>query len=110
MLFVITFKLLTTKQILRANLLLGGGIWLVEGHNWKMDATLNDRANRSFFASPQRICFNFIEGNKYGVNSTYKQVHYYEVVVLDIPMDEIKIIYDFIPPSQFHSDFFTTLI
>ena len=46
MFFIITFKLLTTKQILRANLLLGGGIWLVEGHNWKMDATLNDRANR----------------------------------------------------------------
>ena len=62
------------------------------------------------FASPQRIFFNFIEGNKYEVNSTYKQVHYYEVVFLDIPMDEIKIIYDFIPPSQFQSDFFTTLI
>ena len=75
-----------------------------------MDASLNDRANRSFFASPQIICFNFIEGNKYEVKSTYKQVHYYEVVVLDIPMDEIKIIYDFIPPSQFQSNFFTTLI
>ena len=53
------------------------------------------------FSSPQRICFNFIKGNKYEVNSTYKKVHYYEVVVLDIPMDEIKIIYDYIPPSQF---------
>ena len=89
---------------------LGGGLWLVEGGNWKMDASLNDRANRSFFASPQRICFNYIEGNKYEVNSTYKQFHYYEVVVLDIPMDEIKIIYDFISPSQFYRDFFTTLI
>ena len=66
-----------------------------------MDASLNDWANRSLFASPQRICFNFIEGNKYEVNSTYKQVNYFEVVVLDIPIDEIKIIYDFIPPSQF---------
>ena len=54
---------------------LGGGIWLVEGGNWKMDATLNDRASRSFFASPQRFFFNFIEGDKYEVNSTYKQVH-----------------------------------
>ena len=89
---------------------LGGTLWLVKGENWKMDATLNDRANISFFASPQRICFNFIVGNTYEVNSTYKQVHYYEVLVLDIPMDEIKIIYDFIPPSQFQSDFFTTLI
>ena len=89
---------------------LGGGIWLVEGGNWKMDATLNDRANRSFFASPQRICFNFIEGNKSEVNSTYNQVQYYGVVVLDIPMVEIKIIYDFIPPSQFQSGFFNTLI
>ena len=89
---------------------LGGGLWLVEGGNWKMDASLNDRSNRSLFAYPQRICFNFIEGNKYEVNSTYKQVHYYGVVVLDIPMDEIKIIYDFIPPSQFQSDLFTTLI
>ena len=80
---------------------LGGGIWLVEGGNWKMDASLNDWENRSFFTSPQSIFFNFIEGNKYEVNSTYKQVHYYEVVVLDIPMDEIKIIYDCIPPSQF---------
>ena len=62
------------------------------------------------FASPQRICFNFIEGNTYEVNSTYKQVHYYEVVVLDITMDEIKIIYDFMPPSQFQSNFFTTVI
>ena len=52
------------------------------------------------FASPQRIFFNFIEGNKYEVNSTYKLVHYYEFLLLDIPMDEIKIIYDFIPPSQ----------
>ena len=66
-----------------------------------MDATLNERANRSFFASPQRICFNFIEGKKYEVNSSYKQGHYYEVVGLDITMDEIKIIYGFIPPSQF---------
>ena len=64
-----------------------------------MDATLNDRENRSFFASPQRIWFNFIEGNKYKVNSTYNHFHYYEVVVLDIPMDEIKIIYDCIPSS-----------
>ena len=62
------------------------------------------------FSSPQRIFFNFIEGSKYEVNSTYKIGHYYEVLVLDIPMDEIKIIYDFIPPSQFQSDFFTTLI
>ena len=80
---------------------LGGGIWLVEGGNWKMDASLNDWVNRSFFASPQRIFFNFIERNKYEVNSTCKQIHYYEVVVLDIPMDEIKFIYEFIPPSQF---------
>ena len=101
MFFIITFKLLTTKHILQSSLLLGGGLWLVEGGNWKMDATLNDQANRSFFASPQRICFNFIEGNKYEVNSTYKQDHYYEVVVLDIPMDVIKIIYDCIPSSQF---------
>ena len=42
---------------------LGGGIWLVGGGNWKMDASLNDQANRSFFSSPQIICFNFIEGN-----------------------------------------------
>ena len=54
-----------------------------------MNASLNYRANRSFFTSPQRIFFNFIEGNKYELNSTYKKVHYYEVVVLDIPMDEI---------------------
>ena len=69
---------------------LGDGIWLVEGGNWKMDASLNDWQNRSFFTSPQSIFFNFIKGNKYEVNSTYKQVHYYEVVVLDIRMDEIK--------------------
>ena len=53
------------------------------------------------FASPQIIFFNFIEWNKYEVNSTYKLVHYYEFFVLDILMDEIKSIYEFIPPSQF---------
>ena len=31
---------------------LGGALWLVEGGNWKMDASLNYQANRSFFASP----------------------------------------------------------
>ena len=77
---------------------LGGGLWLVEGGNWNMDASLNDQANRIFFTYTQIICFNFIEGNMYEGNSTYKKVHYYEVVVLDIPMDEIKIIYNFIPP------------
>ena len=89
---------------------LGGGIWLVEGGNWKMDASLNAWENRSFFTSPQSIFFNFIEGNKYEVNYTYKQVNYFEVVVLYIPVYEIKIIYDFIPPSQFQSGFFNTLI
>ena len=42
MFFIIAFNLLTMEQILQASLLLGGGLWLVEGGNWKMDATLNE--------------------------------------------------------------------